>query len=130
MLIDQAFLDSLTAEAQASPRLRTARDMRTTSADQSQRMFNALEPGTVVPIHRHRFSTETVIAVRGALREDFYNDKGEVTASYVLRAGETPALQIPQGQWHGVEVLESGTVIFEAKDGPYAPATEEDILAL
>ncbi len=130
MLIDKTFLDELTAEAKISERLRTARDMRTTSADRSQRMFNALEPGTAVPIHRHRFSTETVIVVRGSLREDFYNDKGDIIESFLLKAGECPALQIPKGQWHSVEVLESGTVIFEAKDGPYTPATEEDILSL
>ncbi len=131
MQIDQSFLDVLTEEAKASPRLRMARDMRTSSDDQSQRMFNALEPGTVLPIHRHRYTTESVIVVRGSLRENFYNDKGEVIASYTLRVGGAcPALQIPQGQWHGVEALESGTVIFEAKDGPYTPIVQEDVLEI
>lgn len=104
-------------------------DLRTSGADNSQRMLNALEPGTPLPVHRHRFSTETVVVVRGSLKELFYNDRGEVTEEILLSAGgECPALQIPVGRWHGVEVLETGTVIFEAKDGVYLPLSEEDIL--
>ncbi len=131
MQIDQTFLDALTAEAKENPRLRQARDLRTSAADGSQRMLNALEPGTVLPIHRHRKSAETVVIVRGALREDFYDDAGRVSASFTLRAGgDTVALQIPAGQWHSVEALSSGTVIFEAKDGAYEPLAPEDVLTV
>lgn len=131
MKIDKELLDSLTQKAKASERLRMNLDMRTSQDDNSQRMLNALEPGTILPIHRHRFSTETVIMVRGSLKEIFYNDNGKVTDIILMQAGgECPALQIPAGQWHTVEVLETGTVIFEAKDGAYAPLSDEDVLTL
>lgn len=129
MIIDKQLLDNLSAQAKANPRMRQNFDLRTSSADQSQRMLNALEIGTILPIHRHTKSTETLVMVRGKLREDFYNDNGEVIESILLEAGgETPMLQIPVGQWHSLEVLEEGTVIFEAKDGAYEPLAEEDIL--
>ncbi len=131
MNIDKELLDSLTAQAKGCERLRMNLDMRTSSNDSSQRMLNALEPGTILPIHRHRFSTETVVMLRGSLKEVFYNDNGEITDVITLQAGgECPALQIPAGQWHTVEVLETGTIIFEAKDGAYAPLCEDDVLTL
>lgn len=131
MRIDKELLDSMTQKAKASERLRMNLDMRTSQDDNSQRMLNALEPGTILPIHRHRFSTETVIMVRGSLKEIFYNDNGKVTDIILMQAGgECSALQIPAGQWHTVEVLETGTVIFEAKDGAYAPLSDEDVLTL
>ena len=131
MNIDKELLDSLTAQAKGCERRRMNLDMRTSSQDTSQRMLNALEPGTILPIHRHRFSTETVVMLRGSLKEIFYNDNGEITDVITLQAGgECPALQIPAGQWHTVEVLETGTVIFEAKDGAYAPLCEDDVLTL
>ena len=131
MEITQAVLDRLTAEAKASPRLRMNLDLRNSSEDQSQRMLNAIEPGSPLPIHRHRKSSETVVCLRGHLREIFYNDKGEVTERIDLVPGsDCVALNIPIGQWHTVEVLESGTVIMEVKDGAYEPTGPEDILAL
>ena len=131
MRIDINLLNQLTAKANACERQRMNLDLRTSADDSSQRMLNALEPGTVLPIHRHRFSTETVVMVRGSLKEIFYNDSGEVIDVIVMQAGgECPALQIPMGQWHTVEVLEPGTVIFEAKDGAYVPLSEEDILTI
>ena len=129
MKITQALLDDLTAQAKASPRLRMNRDLRNSPADGSQRMLNALEPGTLLPIHRHTKSSETVVCLRGHLREVFYNDKREVTDVVDLApGGECVALNIPIGQWHTVEVLESGTVILEMKDGPYEPLGEEDVM--
>lgn len=129
MRIDNDLLGALISKAKESERLRMNLDLRTSANDGSQRMLNALEPGTVLPIHRHRFSTETVVMVRGSLKEIFYNDEGEVTDTILMQAGgECPALQIPKGQWHTVEVLEPGTVIFEAKDGAYTPLADEDIL--
>ena len=92
-------------------------------------MLNALEIGTILPVHRHTKSTETLVMVRGKLREDFYNDNGEVTESIILEAGgDVPMLQIPVGQWHSLEVLEEGTIIFEAKDGAYEALAAEDLM--
>lgn len=131
MKIDKDLLDSLTEKAKTCERLRMNLDLRTSSEDGSQRMLNALEPDTVLPIHRHRFSSETVVMVRGSLEEVFYNDNGEITETIQMQAGgECPALQIPAGQWHTVKVLEAGTVIFEAKDGAYVPLSEDDVLTL
>lgn len=129
MVIDKELLDRLTAQAKACPRLRQNFDLRTSAEDNSQRMLNALEKGTVMPIHRHRGSTETMVMIRGALKEYFYDSDGRLTSTILLQAGgETPALQIPVGQWHSLEVLEEGTIIFEAKDGKYEPLGEEDVM--
>ena len=129
MLINDKLLNELTEQAKSSPRLRMNYDLRNSSEDQSQRMLNALEPGTPLPIHRHMKSTETVVCLRGHLREVFYNDKGEVTDVIDLAPKtDCVAVNIPIGQWHTVEVMESGTVIMEVKDGPYMPLDETDIL--
>ena len=131
MIISQALMDELTAQAKVSPRLRMNKDLRNSSEDRSQRMLNAIEPGSEVPIHRHIKSSETVVCLRGHLRELFYNEKGEVTETIDLAPGsDCVALNIPIGQWHTVEVLESGTVIMEIKDGAYEPTGPEDILAI
>ena len=125
----QALLDFMKAAAKASPRLRMNLELRNSPADGSQRMLNALEPATVLPIHRHRSTSETVVCQRGRLREIFYDDAGQVTEVIDLAPGsDCVALNIPIGQWHSVEVLESGTVILEAKDGAYEPLGEGDIL--
>ncbi len=129
--IDKKLLDDLTEQAKASPRLRMNLDLRNTPEDNSQRMLNALEPGTPLPIHRHTNSTETVVCLRGHLREVFYNDMGEVTEIIDLApASDCVAVNIPIGQWHTVEVLESGTVIMEMKDGPYSPIDSKDLMIL
>lgn len=130
MKIDQTLLDSLTAQAKESPRLRMNYDLRNSAEDTSQRMLNAIEPGSVVPIHRHQKTSETVVVLRGHLREIFYDDlERRVEEVIDLKAGgPVVALNIPAGQWHGVEVLESGTVIMEVKDGSYEPIRECDIL--
>lgn len=128
MVIDSQLLDSLSAQAKASPRLRMNFDLRNSPADGSQRMLNALEPGTPLPIHRHMKSSETMVVLRGHLREIFYDESGQVTEVIdMFPGGPVPALQIPLGQWHTVEVLESGTVILECKDGPYEPLAPADI---
>lgn len=129
MRLDDNFLNEISAQAKANERLRMSYDLRTSDKDTSQRILNALELGTVVPIHRHRDTSETVIVIRGSLKEFFYNDKGEFVEEFLLKAGSScAALQIPMGQWHGIEVLESGTIIFEGKDGAYSPLSEEDML--
>ncbi len=104
-------------------------DLRNSPEDQSQRMLNAIEPGSEVPVHRHRLSTETVVCLRGRLVEEYYDEAGRVVDSIELTpGGPVVALNIPAGQWHTVRSLESGTVILEVKDGPYAPLAEEDVL--
>ena len=130
MKISQAVLDKLTAEAKASPRLRMNMDLRNSDADQSQRMLNAIEPGSVVPIHRHQKSSETVVCLRGRLVEEFYDELERICTERIELSPNGPvvALNIPAGQWHTVRALESGTVIIEMKNGKYEPLSEEDIL--
>ena len=127
-LFNNTFLDRLLEQAQASPRLRMGHDLRNSADDQSQRMFNALIPGTEVPIHRHPTSSETVVILRGRLAEVYYDDKGNETARYELnaQAGDL-GMNIPAGQWHTVEVHEP-SVIIEMKNGAYAPVAEADIM--
>lgn len=130
MEITQALLDDLTAQAKASPRSRMNYDLRNSASDSSQRMLNAIEPGSPLPIHRHRHSSETVVCLRGHLRELFYDEEGRLTDTIDLMPnGPIVALNIPIGQWHTVEVLESGTVILECKDGKYEPLVEEDMIS-
>ena len=128
MIINSEILDDLTAKAKGCERLRMNFDLRTSSDDTSQRMLNALEPGTVVPIHRHPSTAETVIIVRGKVKEILFDECGNVAQEILMEVGgDCPVLQIPAGQWHTIESLESGTVIFEAKDGAFAPLSEDDI---
>ena len=129
MKIDNRLLDELTAQAQASPRLRMNLDLRNSAEDDSQRMLNALEPGSVVPVHRHRKSSETLVVLRGRVVEEYYSSEGVVEECIELAAGgPVCALNIPVGQWHTLRSLESGTVILEMKDGAYEPVQECDIL--
>ena len=122
MKIDSALLDTLSAQAKANPRLRQAYDLRTTPKDNSQRILNAMEPGTILPIHRHRGSTETVVVLRGKIRQNFYDDHANLTESVVLDSeGDIRAVQIEKGRWHNLESLKTGTILFEAKDGAWEP---------
>ena len=121
-------MDSLSQQAKANPRLRQAFDLRTTPEDQSQRILNAVEPGTILPIHRHRGSTETIVCLRGKVVQHYYNDRGEKTASYELAPNTAQvAMSVPVGQWHALESIEEGSVILECKDGAYAALSPEDI---
>ena len=118
MVINQAILDELTAQAKASPRLRMNMDLRNGPEDKSQRMLNAIEPGTVMPIHRHLKSSETVTILRGRIRWVFYDDKGNETESVTLDAnGDLRCLNVPKGQWHSLVCECSGSVIFESLCG-------------
>lgn len=130
MKITQALLDDLTAKAKASPRLRMNYDLRNSSADGSQRMLNAIEPGSVVPVHRHRGSTETVVCLRGRVVEEYYDEQERICteAIEISPGGQNVAVNIPIGQWHTIRSMESGTVIMEVKDGAYEPTGTEDIL--
>lgn len=140
MIINKQLLDILSAQAKANPRLRQNYDLRNSENDNSQRMLNALEPGTVMPIHRHRKSSETICMVRGKMVMRLYDDNGNVTDEFVMTpllnslndlnssTLTAPMVQVEAGQWHSLEVLEEGTVVFEAKDGKYEPLAEEDVL--
>ena len=127
MIIDHQILDELTAAAKASPRLRMNLDLRNSPSDGSQRMLNAIEPGTVMPIHRHRASSETVVCIRGHFEEYFYDEEGRLTETVDMVPGGS-VLNVPIGQWHSLKSLESGTVLFECKDGKYEPLGDGDIL--
>ena len=129
MKIDVNLLNELTSQAKVNPRLRQSYDLRTTPQDQSQRILNALEPNTVIPIHRHNKSTETVVLLRGKVRELIYDDSANVIDSYVVEANSSVCgYSIPMGQWHTTQCLESGTIMLECKDGPYEPLSAENIL--
>lgn len=146
MKITQAILDDLTAKAKESPRLRMNLDLRNSVEDQSQRMLNAIEPESVVPIHRHQNTSETVVCLRGRVVEEYYDvDQGEgltvngdqdvqepeaklIEEIELTPNGPVVAVNIPAGQWHTIRSLESGSVILEVKDGKFEPISEADIL--
>ena len=131
MNIDNTLLDSLTSQAQSSPRKRMNYDLRNSSEDSSQRMLNAIEPDSEVSVHRHRKTSETVVVLRGRVVEEFYDDVGVCYESVeVSPFGPVYALNIPAGTWHTLRALESGTVIIEMKDGAYEPNGAEDILSI
>ena len=127
MIIDEKTLHNLTAAAKASPRLRMNLDLRNSPEDGSQRMLNAIEPETVMPIHRHRSSSETVVCVRGHFEEYLYDDSGALVETVDMVPGGN-VLNVPAKQWHSLKSLESGTVLLECKDGPWAPLGEGDVM--
>ena len=130
MKITQALLDELTAKAKESPRLRMNLDLRDSAEDTSQRMLNAIEPGSPLPIHRHQKTSETVVCIRGRLVEEFYDDLERICTERIELSpgGPVEALNIPAGQWHTDQALESGTVILEMKNGKYEPISDVDVL--
>lgn len=130
MTFTQTFLDSLTEQAKASPRLRINYDLRNSPDDKSQRMLNAIEPGSILPIHRHQKTSETVVCLRGKLVWEFFDELERTCTDRIELSTNSPivALNIPAGQWHTVHSLESGSVILEMKDGPYEPLRSVDIL--
>lgn len=132
MIITQALLDSLTAQAKASPRLRMIMDLRNSADDKSQRMLNAIEPGSPMPIHRHQKTSETVVCLRGRLVWEFYDELERICTDYIELSpnGQVVALNVPAGQWHTVKALESGSVILECKEGAYEPLQDEDVLSI
>lgn len=134
MVLNKELYIQLLEQAKANPRLRQALDLRTEATeacpepgrrDQSQRLLNALLPGTVVPIHRHTATTETAIILYGCIDEIYYDNNGNETSRHTLHVGD--GLQIPVGQFHTVEVHEP-SILLEVKDGAYAPAKPEDII--
>lgn len=128
-LIDKNLLDTVTSGAKESNRLRMNYNFHDSLDAPCQRLLNALEPETIVPIHRHQHTSETYILLRGKLRMMFYNDDKEIIEETILSPDSANyGIHIPAGVWHAMEVLASGTVIFETKDGPYVPIQECDIL--
>ena len=132
MIITREILDNLSAKAKENPRLRFNLDMRNSADDQSQRMLNAIEPGSPLPIHRHKYTSETIVCVRGRVVEEFYDELERICTDAIelTPGGPNVAINVPAGQWHTVRALESGSVLLEMKDGKYEPLGSEDILSL
>lgn len=128
MIINNGLLDEVTAKAEESPRLRMNFNLHDSLDAKAQRLINVLLPGTVLPIHRHRYTAETYVLLRGKMFVVFYNDLGAQIERYLLDPTiGNYGVQIPAGQWHGIEVIEP-SAIFEVKDGPYTPLQPEDTL--
>ncbi len=128
MVITKEILYELTEKAKENPRLRQSLDLRNSPDDNSQRMLNALEPGTVMPIHRHHGSSETVVILRGKIYWIFYDENGQETDRVVLDAdGEPRMLNVEKDRWHSLECLTTGTVLYESKDGPYYPLEKDEV---
>lgn len=127
-LITEELLDTVTAQAKENPRLRMNYNLHTTMDAPVHRMLNALEPGTYLPPHRHTDKEETYLVLRGSMLVFFYDEEGNVTDKAFLGSNKgNLGLEIPPGTWHSIVVLESGTIIFEIKKGPYQPVSPEDL---
>lgn len=128
MIINNKLLDEVTAQAKASERLRMNYNLHESLDAKAQRLLNALEPGTVLPIHRHPHTAETYILLRGCIDVMFYDETGAEVQRFALNPlTGNYGVHIPKGQWHTLEVLESA-VIMEVKDGPYKPLDPEDLM--
>lgn len=129
MVIDKILLDELSAKAKENPRLRQAMDLRNSPEDLSQRMLNALEPGTIMHIHRHHASSETVVVLRGKIEWIFYDNDGNETERVMLDAnGEPRMLNVERDRWHSLVCLEEGSVLYESKNGAYQPLEEDEVM--
>ena len=129
MVIDEQLLNSVSAQAKASPRLRMNFNFHRSLDEKCHRMLNAVEPGTVVPIHRHPTKDESFVILRGKVRVTTHSDDGAVIGDVVLsQESGNYGVDIPKNVWHKLESLESGSVIFECKEGPFVEHEEEGIL--
>ena len=130
-IIDQNLLDKVSAEAKESPRLRMNYNFHQSLDEKCHRFLNAVEPGTVVPIHKHPTKDETFVILRGKVRVTTHNDEGSIIESVVLCAEKGRyGVNIPKGVWHTLESLESGSCIFECKEGPFVEHEVDGILKL
>lgn len=128
MIINNELLDEITVRAEESPRLRMNFNLHESLDAKAQRLINVLLPGTELPVHRHRYTAETYVLLRGKMFVVFYDGLGVQTDRFLLDSSiGNFGIQIPAGQWHGIEVIEP-SAIFEVKDGPYTPLQPEDIL--
>lgn len=132
MIIDTNLLGDLTRQAKSSPRLRMNLDLRNTPDDQSQRMLNAIEPGSPLPIHRHQKSSETVVCLRGKVVEEYYDELERICTDAIELSPNGPnvAVNVPIGQWHRLRSVESGSVVLSVKDGPWEPQSDADVLTI
>ena len=131
MIITQQILDELSAQAKASPRLRMNYNFHQSLEDKCHRMLNAVEPGSDIPIHRHPYKDESFVVLRGKVRSTTYKDDGSVIESVVLsQENGLYGVDIPKGVWHKLESLETGSVVFECKEGPFVPHEVDGILDL
>lgn len=129
MLLTDEILNKLSQEAKHSQRLRKNFNLHESIEDKVQRMFNAMEPGTIVPIHRHPSASETMLLLRGSLIVRYYDNDGKKQKEFVIKANsDTFGIHVPKGIWHGVEVLTEGTVMLEVKEGPYRPLSDKDLM--
>ena len=131
MIIDTVLLDKVSAQAKESPRLRMNYNFHQSLDEKCHRFLNAVEPGTVVPIHKHPTKDESFVILRGKVRVTTHNDDGSIIEDVVLRQESgNYGVDIPKNVWHKLESLESGSVIFECKEGPFVPHEVEGILSL
>ena len=129
MVINKKILDELTASAKASARLRMNYNFHQSLEDKCHRMLNAVEPGSDIPIHRHPDKDDSFVVLRGKVRSTTYKDDGTVIESVVLSQEDgLYGVDIPKGVWHKLESLESGSVVFECKEGPFVPHEIDGIL--
>ena len=130
-IIDDKLLNEVSDQAKVSPRLRMNYNFHQSLDDKCHRFLNAVEPGTMVEIHRHPTKDESFVLLRGRVRVNTYNDDGSVLESVVLCPEEgLYGVDIPKGVWHNLKCLESGTVFFECKEGPFVPHEVDGILAV
>ncbi len=126
IVIDKLLLDEVTEQAKESPRLRKNFNFHHSIDEKCHRFLNAVEPGTVVDIHRHPAKDETFVLLRGRVRVNTFNDKGDVVDSLELSPDDGRyGINIPKGVWHNLEVFEENSVFFECKEGPYSPEDQE-----
>lgn len=129
MVLDKTLLDEVSAQAKASPCLRRNFNLHESLDSKVQRLFNVMEPETVVPIQRHQNTAETMLLVRGGMKVYFHDSEGKIIDTFMLSPKEgVYGVHIPADQWHSVEVLERCIVMFEVKEGPYSPLSNEDII--
>ncbi len=129
MLLTSKLLDELSFRAKSIDHLRVNFNLHERSAESVQRLFNAMELGTVIPVHQHLNAAETIVLLRGKLQITYYDNEKKVIKSNILEPfSDSFGVHIPKGTWHGVDVLEPGTVVFEVKEGPYEPLKESEIL--
>ena len=128
-IIDKSLLDEVSAQAKVSPRLRMNYNFHQSLDDKCHRMLNAVEPGTIVPIHRHPTKDEAFVVIRGKVKVTTHNDDGSIIESIMLDPNDGRyGVNIPKNIWHTLESLESGSVIFECKEGPFVPHEVDGIL--
>lgn len=128
-IIDNELLSNLSTQARKDKRLRKNFNLHLSLNEDVQRLLNALEPGTVIPVHRHLHTDETYVLLSGSLNLLLYDDNRNLKQKILLDPSKGKyGVSIPAGAWHSIEVLEKGTVIFEVKQGPYSPIETQDIL--